>query len=229
MSKKKKGAASAPNRPAVQPGRPGWPPAIAGVALGLFVLVVIVWIWRGAHAGSPAAATAASPSATATASLPPFPGASFPSQGHAHLDPAAKDDFVYNSNPPTSGPHKELFTGQFISPNPLPVYIQVHLLEHGNVLLQYSCMCPDVASSLSSIAFAFDAPLIAPSELAPSVQEVQQGEEEGKAVIVAPYPHMKARIALTAWTRLATLQSVDKSKIDSFIDLYLTNEVNAAK
>ena len=229
MSKKKKGSRSGPSPSSGQARRPGPTPAIAGAALGLFVLVVIVWIWRGAHAGASAAATSGSPSATATTSLPPFPGASFPSQGHAHLDPGAKDDFVYNSNPPTSGPHKEIFSDQFVSPNPLPVYVQVHLLEHGNVLLQYSCTCPDVAASLSSIAFGFDAPLIAPNELQPSVQEVQQGEEVGKAVIVAPYPKMKARIALTAWTHLATLQSADKSKIDSFINLYLTNEANAAK
>jgi len=229
MSKKKKGSTSGPSPSSGKAGQPGLTPAIAGAALGVFVLVVIVWIWRGAHAGAPAAATTGSPSATATASLPPFPGASFPSQGHAHLDPGAKDDFVYNSNPPTSGPHKEIFSDQFVSPNPLPVYVQVHLLEHGNVLLQYSCTCPDVAASLSSIAFGFDAPLIAPNELQPSVQEVQQGEEAGKAVIVAPYPKMKARVALTAWTHLATLQSADKSKIDSFINLYLTNEANAAK
>jgi len=105
----------------------------------------------------------------------------------------------------------------------------VHLLEHANVLIQYSCTCPDIAASLSSIAYAYDAPLIAPNELQPSVPEVQHAEETGKAVIVAPYPKMKARIALTAWTHLATLQSVDKSKIDSFIDLYLTNEANASK
>lgn len=229
MSKKNKRSTSAPGTRPAQAGRPGLAPAVAGVALGIFALVVIIWIWRGAHAGSPAAASSASPSATATASLPPFPGASFPSQGHAHLDPGAKDDFDYNSNPATSGPHKEIFSDQFVSPNPLPVYVQVHLLEHGNVLLQYSCTCPDVAASLSSIAYGYDAALIAPTELQPSVPEVQQAEEAGKAVIVAPYTKMKARIALTAWTRLATLQSIDKSKIDSFINLYLTNEANASK
>ena len=228
MSKKKKGSKSASNF-APPPGRPGFAPAITGAALGLFLLVVIVWIWRGAHAGSPAAATSTSPSASTTASLPPFPGASFPSQGHAHLDPNEKDDFVYNSDPPTSGPHKEIFSDQFVSPNPLPAWVQVHLLEHGNVLLQYSCTCPDIASSLSSIAYGYDAALIAPNELQPTVPEVQQAEEEGKAVIVAPYPKMTSKIALTAWTHLATLQSADKSKIDSFINLYLTNEANASK
>jgi len=229
MSKKKKGSTTVSTPAPAQSGRPGLTPGIAGAVFGVFVLIAIVWIWRGAHPGSPAAATSTSPSASATAALPPFPGASFPSQGHAHLDPNEKDDFVYNSNPPTSGPHKEIFSDQFVSPNPLPAWVQVHLLEHGNVLLQYGCTCPDIASSLSSIAYGYDAPLIAPNELQPSVPEVQQAEEEGKAVIVAPYPKMKSKIALTAWTHLATLKAVDKKKIDSFINLYLTNEANASK
>ena len=229
MSKKKRPNTTQQAASVPPPSRTSWTPAIAGAALGLFVLVVIVWLWRGAHAGSAATASAASATPAAASSVPPFAGASFPSQGHAHLDPGAKDDFVYNSNPPTSGPHKEIFSDQFVSPNPLPVYVQVHLLEHGNVLLQYSCACPDVAASLSSIAYAYDASLIAPNELQPTTPEVQQGEEEGKAVIVAPYPKMKAKIALTAWTRLATLKAVDKTKIDGFINLYLTNEANASK
>lgn len=225
MSKKKnKGRSPAPPAP-----KPRNTPGFVWAALVIVVLFVIAWIWRGGHAGAPASAVGSSPSPTAPASAPTFAGKEFASQGHAHLNPNEPDDFVYNSNPPTSGPHKEVFSDQFISPTPLAAYVQVHLLEHGNVLLQYSCTCPDIVASLSSIAYAFDSPLIAPNELQPTVPEVQQGEEEGKAVIVAPYPKMKPQIALTAWTRLATLDTVDKAKIDSFIALYLSNEANAAR
>jgi hypothetical protein len=150
-------------------------------------------------------------------------------QGHTHLAPDEPDDFVYDSNPPTSGPHKELFSDQFVNPTPLPVYIQVHLLEHANVLLQYDCTCPDVAASLASIAYEYDSKLMAPNELQATPAEVQQGEEQGQAVIVAPYPKMKSRIALTAWTRLGTLDTVDKQKIEAFISLYLGSEANASQ
>ena len=226
MSKKKKSKANAPTPLAARtaPTR-----TYAWAAFAILVLVVIVWFWIGGRGGAPASAVTSSPTPASASSVPPFAGKQFASQGHAHLNPGEPDDFVYNSNPPTSGPHKEVFSEQFISPTPLAAYVQVHLLEHGNVLLQYSCTCPDVVASLSSIAFAFDAPLIAPTELQPTVPEVQQGEEAGKAVIVAPYPKMKARIALTAWTRLATLDAVDKAKIDSFIGLYLSNEANASR
>lgn len=227
MSKKKKSKASAP--PSAPFGRSAPTSSLAWGALGVFLLIVVFYVWRGGHAGAPASAVAASPTPATASSIPPFAGKEFASQGHAHLNPGEPDDFVYDSNPPTSGPHKEVFSDQFISPTPLPAYVQVHLLEHGNILLQYSCTCPDVVASLSSIAFAYDSPLIAPNELQPTVTEVQQGEEGGKAVIVAPYPKMRARIALTAWTRLATLDGVDKPKIDSFIGLYLSNDANASR
>ncbi len=208
-------------------------PAVAGSALGLFIIVAAVWIWKGEHGLASSSAAAASPSAPATTSAIPagatFAGKFYPPQGHAHLNPDEADDFVYNSNPPTSGPHKEIFSSQFVNPNPLPTYVQVHLLEHGNVLLQYSCTCPDIAASLSSIAYEYDSKLIAPNELQPTAAEVQGGEEQGKAVIVAPYPAMKSKIAVTAWTRLGVLQSVDKPRIESFISLYLGNSSNASQ
>ena len=106
-------------------------------------------------ASNQSAAASASPSAGPSASEPTkqppvptnanagpaFAGTAYPSQGHSHLLPGEPDDFVYNSDPPTSGPHREMFNDVFISSTSLPVYLQVHLLEHGNVLLQYSCVC----------------------------------------------------------------------------------------
>lgn len=182
----------------------------------------------GSAAASPVTGSATT-AAQAQASAPPFTGKAYPSQGHAHLNPGEPDDFVYNSNPPTSGPHREMFTDTFISPEPLPNYVQVHLLEHGNVLLQYNCSCPDLAAALGSIAMIYDSHLLPANELQPSAADVQNGEEQGSAVIVAPYPHMKSTIALTAWTRLATLPAADKQKIVSFIDTYLHNEANASQ
>lgn len=184
----------------------------------------------GSAAASPAENGAGAAASTAPAhSPPPFLGTYFPSQGHTHLQPGEPDDFVYNSNPPTSGPHREIFTDTFISPAPIPKYVQVHLLEHGNVLLQYNCSCPDVASALASIAMTYDIHLIPSNELQPSAADVQNGEEQGLAVIVAPYPGMKSTIALTAWTRLGMLPALDKGKTLSFINSYLHNLANASQ
>ena len=41
-----------------------------------------------------------------------------------------------------------------------------------------------------------------------------------KYVILAPYPTMKSRIALTAWTRLDKFDEFDEKRIVRFIDSY---------
>jgi hypothetical protein len=158
-----------------------------------------------------------------------FLGTHYPSQGHRHFSDTESTDFAYNTDPPTSGPHKELFTDTFDSATPLPKYIQVHLLEHGNVLLQYNCKCPDIAGALYQIAFEYDNKLVPPDRLLPTPDDVQAGEEQGLAVVVAPYPGMAHTIALTAWTRLATLDAIDKAKIEAFINAYLHDLNNAAQ
>jgi hypothetical protein len=58
---------------------------------------------------------------------------------------------------------------------------------------------------------------------------VQAAEEAGESVVVAPYPGMKHKIALTAWTRLGALDSIDQAKIESFINAYLHNQANTAQ
>lgn len=203
------------------------------IAVVVFVAAGLAFMIFGrSGSASTTAASVASPtplSASPAPSLPPFYGKSYPSQGHTHLDPGTPDDFVYNSNPPTSGPHREVFTDAFLSPTPLPSFVQVHLLEHGNVLLQYSCKCPDVASALSAIAMNYDNKQIPADHLQPTAEDVQNAEEQGMAVIVAPYPQMKSPIALTAWTRLATLNTPDQAKITSFITWFLHNSTNASQ
>lgn len=181
-----------------------------------------------------AVATARTPSTVASAaevkpSSAATPGKSFASQGHQHLAPGTSDTFAYNSDPPTSGPHRELFNDAFFSPTPLPKYVQVHLLEHGNVLLQYDCKCPDIAAALARIANDYDNRLYPANQLQPLPTDVQLAEDQGLAVIVAPYPSMKSKIALTAWTRLETLDAVDEAKIKTFVNAYLHNSDNASR
>ena len=150
----------------------------------------------------------------------------YPSQGHAHVSAGEAERFKYNSDPPTSGPHREIFTSSFISPQPIPVWVQVHLLEHGNVLLQYKCRCPQIEAALSAIANGYDSKLLPPGHLQPLAGDVQNAEEQGLAVIVAPYPRMRSPVALSAWTRLATLQRADATSINGFIRYNLHNDVN---
>ena len=125
------------------------------------------------------------------------PGTRMPDQGNRHIPTPQAQHEPYNSDPPTSGPHLGYIAPWGIHARPIPLELQVHNLEDGGVLVQYSCDCPDVASKLADIVRRYD-----------------------KFVILAPYPSMKSRIALTAWTRIETLGEVDERRITRFIETY---------
>jgi len=61
---------------------------------------------------------------------------------------------------------------------------------------------------------------------APTAEQMRQAEEQGLAVVVAPYPAMPYKIALTAWTRLATTDTVKKADVVSFINRWLHDSDN---
>lgn len=193
-----------------------WPVVVALVVIAGFAVLLFL------HVRSANAPPQPAPSV--------FAGDHFPSQGHqGHMpgDDRRFAHFQYSSDPPTSGYHREVMTQVLINTSPLPKYVQVHMLEHGNILLQYNCLlCPDVVGKLTEIANEFDSRLLPPGTLQPTPDQVGSAEESGLAVIVAPYPGMPHKIALTAWTRLATLDAVDKTKIMSFINQWLHNQDN---
>jgi len=163
------------------------------------------------------------------ATPPPFLGAAYPSQGHQGHgtgDLKRYAHFKYSTDPPTSGFHREVFTQSFVEDKPIPEYVQVHLLEHGNVLLQYNCLCPAVVNTLSQIAKEFDTRLLPAGTLRATTNDVRNAEEQGLAVVVGPRPGMRAPIALTAWTRLGYMSTADQTKIVSFINAFLHNTDN---
>jgi hypothetical protein len=99
--------------------------------------------------------------------------------------------------PPTSGPHLPYIAPWGVHTKPIPDELQVHNLEDGGVVVQYNCDCPEVAEKLAEVVRRYD-----------------------RFVVLAPYPKMKSRIALTAWTRLETLEEFDAERIDRFIKAY---------
>jgi hypothetical protein len=126
-----------------------------------------------------------------------LPGTVMPDQGNRHLSSASEPHEPYNSDPPTSGPHLGYIAPWGVHTRAIVRELQVHNLEDGGVLVQYNCECPDLAEKLAAIVRKYD-----------------------RFVILAPYPEMKSRIALTAWTRLETLEEFDERKIRKFIEAY---------
>jgi hypothetical protein len=126
-----------------------------------------------------------------------LPGEKKPDQGNAHIQSADTPHEAYNSDPPTSGPHLPYIAPWGVHTRPIPPELQVHNLEDGGVLVQYSCECPELVEKLRGIVRRYD-----------------------KHVLLAPYPSMKTRIALTAWTRLDHFEEFDERRVVRFIEAY---------
>ena len=126
-----------------------------------------------------------------------LPGTRVDDQGNTHVSTEAAAHIAYNTDPPTSGPHLPYIAPWGVHTRPIPRELQVHNLEDGGVLVQYSCDCPDVVARLRTIVQAYD-----------------------RYVILAPYPSMKTRIALTAWTRIDTMDQLDEGRVRRFIEAY---------
>ena len=122
----------------------------------------------------------------------------YPNLGQAHvqaLTPLPK----YNSFPPTSGPH-------YVQPAPWNFYDSpldsevraVHNLEHGGIVIQWGSPVP--TSTVEQLrGFWQDSP---------------------NGMLMAPLPKLRDKIALTAWTHLATCTRFDEGAFKSFRDAY---------
>ncbi len=127
----------------------------------------------------------------------PQPGVAVPDLGNQHI--TFPQQGTYNSTPPTSGPHYTSLAPWGIHTDPIPNELQVHNLEHGGVMVQYNCdgACPELVAQLAEIVERYDG-----------------------YVILAPYPDMESRIALTAWGRIDTFDAFDEQRIVRFIQAY---------
>lgn len=127
----------------------------------------------------------------------PKPGTYVPSQGNAHISDEATG-FRYASDPPTSGPHLAGAARWGVLDQPIAKALQVHNLEDGGVLVQYNCTdCDDTISRLRDLVRRYS-----------------------DKVILAPYPGMKPRIALTAWAYIDTMDEFDEQRVLRFIEAH---------
>lgn len=106
----------------------------------------------------------------------------------------------YNSDPPTSGAHWPVWSRAGFFPDTLPDELLVHNLEHGYIVIHYSCgvnQCPELFNQLRDLSKRY------PSK-----------------VVFNYRPQMQSRIALTAWTKLLRLEQFDEQRIVQFIQTY---------
>jgi hypothetical protein len=115
---------------------------------------------------------------------------SYPGLSPKHLsNPAAT--VKYNSFPPSSGPHYQTAAQWGIYEEPIRQTILVHNLEHGGVVIQYG----DVgADAVSKLGFFY--------------------QDDPNGLVVAPFPKLGKKFALTAWNEPEYERSGDVENAD---------------
>lgn len=129
------------------------------------------------------------------------PGEFVPSMGNRHIGPAEIGLTKYNSDPPTSGPHLPSPGRWGIYDSPLPKELLVHNLEDGGVIVYYNC--PQTDAECKALV----------AKLAEIVRKYGQ-------TVLAPYPGLSHKIALTAWSRIDKFNEFDEKRILRFIEAY---------
>jgi len=130
---------------------------------------------------------------------------SFPGLEPKHLT-SPDANVTYNSFPPSSGPHYQQPAPWGIYEDPVKQTILVHNLEHGGIVVQYG----DVGE-----------------ETVKDIQAFYQDDPNG--LVVAPYPKLGKKIALTAWTspeggtgngRIAICRAYNEKAFSAFRDAF---------
>lgn len=133
----------------------------------------------------------------------------FPPQGRQHVQELSKG-FLYNSFPPSSGPHFPVPAVYNVYDQPVPEIRLVHNLEHGAVEVQYGSKVPQSVVQ-QIVAWYSKSPLgmiVAPLPTAAS------------DVHATPPPGADEKIFLTAWTHVATCTAFDEGAFSRFRDDY---------
>jgi hypothetical protein len=114
--------------------------AVAGVALGFAVIAVLLGLVGGSDGPDEEALRADLQAAGCTFKVAPTQG--YPENSHAVTDPSGSSP-VWNTDPPTSGPHYGIAAIFKIYEEELQLARLVHNLEHGGVYILYGDEVPD--------------------------------------------------------------------------------------
>lgn len=145
----------------------------------------------------------------------PQPGQFVADLGNRHLQTASDAHDPYNSLPPASGPHLNEKAKWGISDTPIIDELQIHNLEDGGVMVQYNCTPnKDAQADATKSAEQTDACKQLIAQLTDIVKKYSD------KVVLAPYPKLDTKIALTAWTRIDKFNDFDRERIKKFINAF---------
>jgi hypothetical protein len=120
-------------------------------------------------------------------------------------------DIVWDSNPPSSGPHYPIWAAFQAYSAPVPRGYYVHDLEHGAIVFAYNCAdgdadCADVAAALQAVSDALpDDPLCAAT-----------GQGVRVRTVITPDPLLDVPVAAAAWGYTYKAECVDLPSLTAF-------------
>ncbi len=136
----------------------------------------------------------------------PFSVQTFEDLGRDHLAAGQTYD-LYNSNPPTSGPHAPQPAPWGVQDEPVAKEVLPHNMEHGGVVIGYDCA-------------AGEAPLddAGCQQLRDQLARITESAvADGRLVLMVPYAGMERRISLAAWRTLDAFDQFDGERVRAFI------------
>jgi hypothetical protein len=129
-----------------------------------------------------------------------------PNDDNAHITPCSETDYI--PHPPAGGAHYGQWADFATYADPVPWGFLVHSLEHGAVVLAYSCDdCPEVVAAFESIRADTDDP---------SCRE----HPNGNRIIVMRDPSIDVPIAAVAWGHVYRATCLDMESLQAFVDAH---------
>lgn len=164
--------------------------------LGLLVGVLVVGAGLLAGPYRFLFGSVAGSTAQAARVAPCLPGEAMEIMDSPHVSQAEAGDVVYNSVPPTSGPHFAFTVAPGVYDRPVADGLTIHAMEHGHVIVHYAPDLPgDQRAGLERIARRYSA-----------------------EVVLAPNPDLDSGIALTAWGHLDRLDRYQERRVSDFVE-----------
>jgi hypothetical protein len=138
-----------------------------------------------------------------------------PSQGNSHIQDGGVSPIVYNSVPPTSGPHYDSIANWGVYSEPLRYEQILHNLEDGGVAIYYQCEegCPEVVQQLEEVV----TPYLDAGRRILLLPNVPTWTENNSQPL---HQDMAARIAVTTWQQIEKYDELNPTQIRAFIERY---------
>jgi hypothetical protein len=132
------------------------------------------------------------------------PGRAVPDEGSSHVRIGTPVERLHR--PPASGPHYPILLPRGVYPTEQDEGLWVHNLEHGYIVLLYSCptACPELLAQLQGFY-----------DRAPTSAEYGY-----QKLLVLPYSGLTGRLAIVAWNRIDELEQYDEQRLLRFYQAY---------